>query len=439
MRSTPGTVDYTTLKRKGDKRPSNDTRGALTVPRQWWRLKGKECARSIAETVSFLQRIQMARIKQQVISARLYGNISLSGSSGSAYVRLLHAQTATRDRATYNAIQSIIDTLTSRIGENKPRPYYLPSGGDWKQHRKAKKLNLFTEGVFYETKTYDTGVKVFRDSAIWGDGFMHVFVRGKKVVHERVAGSELWVDEVEAQYGEPRNMHRLKSVDRDEACFYFPKFADLIRRASRSAETESRSIPNVSDMVTIIESWHVGTPDEDGEVVDGRHVFTLPAEGALISSEDEEDWPFDFFPFAKMPWCERPYGYWSQGCAEQLQGEQLELNNELWLIQRSFHMAGTVKCLLPNGSTISEEKINNEVGAIINYAPPHKPEFFVAQPIHPDYFENTQRILERMYRKSGVSEMSSSGHKPAGLNSGRALRESQDIESRAWRRHKKTC
>jgi hypothetical protein len=43
--------------------------------------------------------------------------------------------------------------------------------------------------------------------------------------------------------------------------------------------------------------------------------------------------------------------------------------------------------------------------------------------------ENPQRIRERMLLKAGVSEMSAGGKKPIGLDSGRALREQQEIES----------
>ncbi len=143
---------------------------------------------------------------------------------------------------------------------------------------------------------------------------------------------------------------------------------------------------------------------------------------------EPEDWEHNFFPFARMPWCERPVGYWSQGLSEQLQGEQLELNKELFLIQRSMHLAGTLKVFLKNGSKVSKEHINNEIGAIINHTG-DAPVFYCPEPIHPVYFENVNRIIERMYRKAGVSEMSASAKKPQGLNAGVAIREFEDIES----------
>lgn len=424
-RRGPGERDYRDATRNGEPaRPQVDE----NPERRWWVMKEAACANAVRSIVESLQRAQTSRIRQAVVSSRLYGNLTLQGNAGAAYARLLASQSAAKDRMTYNAIQSIVDTLVSHVGEAKPRPYYLTSGGNYKQQRKAKKLSQFTDGVFYETKTYRKGPKCFRDGTIWGDGFMHVFPRGGKLHHERVMGSELWIDEVEAQYGFPRNMHRMKVVDRDELAGYFPECAKEIMGVSRANETQQA---NLSDMVTVIESWHLGAMDEAGKFLGGVHAIALPAAGKMLV--EPEEWEYDFFPFARIPWCERPVGYWSQGLCEQLQGEQLELNKELWLIQRSMQIAGTVKVLLPFGSKVSKEHINNEIGAIINFAGGHEPKFFCPEPIHPVYFENVNRIIERMYRKAGVSELSAGNVKPAGLDSKPSLREYKDTQSE---RHK---
>lgn len=423
----PGEHDHRDLKKVGE--PQADSQ-ADNPQRRWWSLRGADCASSIRSIVADLEKAQAARIRQAVVSSRLYGNLSLQGTAGASYARLLASQAAAKDRMTFNAIQSIVDTLVSQVGETKPRPYYLTSGGNYRQQRKAKKLSQFTDGVFYETKTYRKGPKCFRDGAIWGDGFMHVFARGGKLHHERVLGSELWIDEVEGQYGFPRNMHRQKVVDRDELAGAFPEMRKVIMETNRAADSNS-SAGNLSDMVTVVESWHLGAYDENGELKGGKHAIALPASGKMLV--EPEDWEYDFFPFARIPWCERPVGYWSQGLCEQLQGEQIELNKELYLIQRSMQIAGTVKVLVPNGSKIVKESFNNEIGAIINYAGGKAPDFFCPEPIHPVYFENVNRIIERMYRKAGVFEMSASGKKPQGLDAGVAIREYKDTESE---RHK---
>lgn len=431
-RRKAGEQSILNMKKDGEK--PVEARSFDSVSRRWWDLDGRDAAQSITGTVSQLQRIQAPRLRQHIISARLYGNVGMLGASAQALARLMNSS-ASKDRVTFNAIGSIVDTLTARVGTERPRPYYLTSGGSYAQQRKAKKRNQFTEGVFYETKTYAKGLKCFRDAGIWGDGLMHVYPRAGKLHHERVLCSELWVDEVEAMLGSPRNLFRVKDVDRDELCSYFsddPEAVKAIEKASRITDYGARG-DNLSDLVRVVEAWHRASEDEDGELVGGKHGFIIDggsdAAVAVLGNDGKlEDWPYDFFPFARMPWCERPVGYWSQGLCEQLQGEQLELNKRLYFIQRSLYLAGTVKIFLRAGSKVVKEHISNEVGAIIEHTG-DAPQFFVPQPIHPLYLEDTNTLITRMYQQSGASEMSVAAKKPAGLNSGRALREFEDIES----------
>lgn len=414
-----GSRDFRDLRKKGSPAPPPST----DASHRWWTLEGRAAAQSVIAVLQTLQKYQGARIRQAVINARLYGNLSMFGSAGTSYARVLRSFTA-KERITYNAVQSIVDTATARIGEEKPRPYYLTSGGNYKQQRKAKKLNQFTDGVFYETKAYTKGLKSFRDCAIGGDGFNHVFARNGRIHHEHVLPTEIWVDEVEAQYGFPRSLYRVKLVDRDELAGNYPDAKDEIMKANRATDPMSTVIGNISDMIMVAEAWHLPTIDEDGEPHGGKHCIAIENELILPM----EEWKYEFFPFAKIPWCERPIGYWSQGLAEQLQGEQIELNKELALIQRSMHLAGSFKVFLRNGAKIVKEHVSNEVGAMITHNG-EPPVFYCPEPIHPVYFQNVDRIIDRMYAKSGVSQLSSSSKKPEGLDSGIAIRESQDIES----------
>lgn len=330
---------------------------------------------------------------------------------------------ATKDRANVNVIQSVIDTATARVGENRPRPYFLTDGGNWRQQRKAKRLNKFADGLFYENKIYDLGSLAQRDSEVFGDGFLFVTIKkgkeGKRrVAYERVLAAELWVDEQEGAYGNPRQMHWVRCVDRGQLLAAFPDKADLIRSAQAAPLQQSGQPATTADLVIVRESWHL--PSSPG-AKDGKHCVSVE-EGLL---DPLTPWEHDFFPFARWQWCPRPIGYWSQGLAEQLQGKQLELNKLSWLIQRSMHIAGTVKIFLEAGSKVVKEHINNEIGAIVEYKGT-PPTFLVAQPIHPDFYQRAKDLEYSMYEEAGISIQSATGQKPAGLNSGEAQRVYRD-------------
>lgn len=360
------------------------------------------------------------RQAQYQISARIYGNANLMGLNGLSFSKTQMNQSAIKDRLTYNVCQSVTDTITSKIAKNKPRPMFLTSGGDYKLQRKAKKLDKFVEGVFYENGAHTLGPTIFRDGCIFGDGIVHVFAKDGRIKFERVMASEMYVDWVDAFYGAPRQLHRVKNVDRSVLADMFPGKAELIRNASSASAEMTGAAQNVADQVTVVESWHLKSgPDAK----DGIHTINL-AEGNLF----EEKWDKPYFPFAKFTWCKRLFGDWGQGLVEQIQNIQLEINKILWVIQRSFHLAGSFKILLENGSKIVKEHLNNDIGAIVSYSGT-PPQYVVPQIVASEMYAHLQMLKTSAYEQAGISQLSAASQKPAGLNSGKALREYNDIES----------
>jgi len=395
-----------------DKLPDNKER-------RWWMLEGGDAADVISGTLNLIRDAQSFRATQWIVSSRLYGNLSPTTLAGVSFSKLAAQQPALRDRISYNLVQSVVDTVVAKITRNRPKPLFLTSGGDYRKQREAKKLNAFLDGVFYENATHEIGTTVFRDASVWGDGFIHVFAKGDRVCHERVMASEIFVDDVEALYGQPRQMHRVKQVDRQVLFDMFPDDADKIAGAKPSRTEEAgRSI--VADMITVRESWHLASgPGAD----DGRHCITI--DGAVLG--EMEPWPHQWFPFARVQWCPRLYGYWGQGLAEQLQNIQLEINKILWIIQRSFHLAGSFKVFIENGSKIVKEHLNNDIGTIVNYTGV-PPQYVVPQIVSPEVFAHLQNLINKGYEQAGVSQLAASSLKPEGLNSGRAIREYNDIQ-----------
>ena len=396
-----------------DKLPDNKER-------RWWMLDGQDAADVISGTLNLIRDAQSFRATQWIVSARLYGNLAPTTLAGVSFSKLAAQQPALRDRISYNLVQSVVDTAVAKVTRNRPKPLFLTSGGNYKKQREAKKMNAFSDGVFYENATHEIGTTVLRDAAVWGDGFIHVFAKGDRVCHERVMSSEIFVDDVESLYGSPRQMHRVKQVDRQVLFDMFPDDADKIAGAKPSKTEEAgRSI--VADMLTVRESWHLPSgPGAD----DGKHCITI--DGAVLG--EMEPWPHQWFPFARCQWSPRLYGYWGQGLAEQLQNIQLEINKLLWVIQRSFHLAGSFKVFIENGSKVVKEHLNNDVGSIINYTGT-PPQYVVPPIVSQEIFAHLQNLINKGYEQAGISQLAASSLKPEGLNSGRAIREYNDIQT----------
>ena len=389
--------------------------------RDWWNSKDSmEMAQSITSTVVYLSTHQSARLTQYNNSVRLYGNMTLMGLNGLSFNKIMNQQTPQRDRVTYNLMMSVIDTITAKIAKNKPKPLFLTSGGDYKAQRKAKKLNKFIEGIFYETDAYTLGVEAFKDACIFGDGVIHVFEEDKKVKFERVIPSEMYVDEIEGFYGNPRQLHRIKAVDRQTAIAAYPEFKEQLLNVNAMNPDDTGKGQVISDLIIMCESWHLPSGKDAG---DGKHV--LIATNVVIF---EEEWKREDFPFVFMKWSKRVYGFWGGSLCEQLQNIQTEINKILWVIQRSMHLAGSFKIFIENSSKIVKEHIDNGLGTIVSYT--NNPPVYATPPIiQPEIYTQLERLIEKGYAVAGVSQLSAASKKPDGLDSGKALREFNDIES----------
>lgn len=410
-------IDFTSFNRTG-------AAGSSLPSKRWWLLPEAEMAQGIIAVCNSISQADSRRQTQYQTSIRLYGNLALMGVNGLSYAKLTSVQAPLRDKISYNVIQSAIDTVQAKMAKNKPKPLFLTSGGDWKMQRRAKKLDKFIDGIFYENKAYELGIGCLRDGAVVGDGIVHVYERHGRVAFERCLASELYVDEVEAFYGQPRQLHRAKNVDRAVLVDLFPTKKELILPAKEATTDLVGMTKNVSDQVTIVESWHLPSGPE---TKDGKHVISIE-EGILF----QEDWEKSYFPFAFFKWCPRFYGFWGQGAAEQMQNIQLEINKILWVIQRSMHMAGSFKILMENGSKIVKEHFSNDVGAIINYTGT-RPDYIVPPIVAPEVYSHLQTLKNQAFEQVGVSQLSAASTKPAGLDSGKALREFNDIESDRFR------
>lgn len=408
-------VDYSQF---GPNGPGNSSENQLA--RRWWSAPKDERAQAVCAVVKSIAEYDSRRQTQYQTSARLYGNANLVGVNGISFAKVQATQNAKTDRLTYNVCQSVVDTITSKIGKNKPRPMFLTSGGDYKLQRKAKKLDKFSEGVFYENHISDLAPLVFRDGCVFGDGFVHVFAKDGRVKFERVLASEMYMDWVDGFYGDPRQLHRVKNIDRLVLMEAFPNKRSLISTANSATGTDTGVPQNIADQVTVVESWHLPSGIN---AKDGLHTISIP-EGELFS----EPWDKSNFPFARFSWSPRLYGPYGQGLVEQVQNIQLEINKILWVIQRSFHLAGSFKILIENGSKIVKEHLNNDIGAIVSYSGV-PPQYIVPQIVASELYQHLQTLKNSAYEQSGISQLSAVAQKPPGLNSGKALREYNDIES----------
>jgi len=388
---------------------------------KWWLSKNNDLAQNVTAFVSYTDKQQSYRSSDNLKHAKLYGNYEISGLDAYSYNKTNVAYN-TSHRVTLNIVQSMIDTVVSKITKNKPRPNFLTEGGNFTLQQKAKKLTKFVDGIFGSTNFYEKASKAFLDGCIFGTGAVKIFTANGEIQCERVFIEEIKVDDTEAFYSKPRQLHQVKHIHKDVLMGMFPKKANLIEQASSAQDNYPGSTAELRnrEMIKVTESWRIPST-KNGK--DGKHAITIN-ELTLL----DEPYTKSYFPFVFFRWGERPVGFFGQGLAEQLVGLQLEINKILRTIQVSMHLVSVPKLLVEASSKIVTAHLNNKIGGIIKYAGT-PPSYAQLGTIPPDLFSHLDRLYARAYEISGISQLSAQSQKPAGLDSGKALREYSAIES----------
>lgn len=362
---------------------------------------------------------------------RLYGNLEPSAIRGYSAMRV-EPSAALQNRVTLNIVQSMVDTVVSKITKNNPKPSFLTDGGDFSMQQRAKKLTQFIEGQFDQTGYYAKSTQAFKDACINGTGATKFYKQDGKVKAERVFINELVVDDTEAVYGEPRSLHQKKFVHIDVLMAAFPDFKKEIALLGSTAGVSAHSsntYDKKANMVLVVESWHLPSKLlteeqlEAGEKSDGKHSICIDTATMV-----DESYNKDYFPFVFHRWCEPQYGFWGQGLAEQLTGLQLEINKILRTIQVAMHLVSIPKIFVDAASNIVSAHLNNKIGGIVKFVG-NKPIMEALGSIPPELFAHLDRLYQRAYEIAGISQLSANAMKPAGLDSGKALREYNDLES----------
>lgn len=386
----------------------------------WW--KEDTPFQSIVSAIKWLDSKQGKQYELNRRHLQLYGNRIITGLGSSDYIERYPMPV---NRLTLNVIQSVIDAATSQISTNKPKIMNLTDDGDWAQQQRAKKMDKWTQGIFYETNAYDIGRTIFRDACIFGTGMLKVIEKDGRASIERVFVDDLLVDDRDSRNTHPRQIFEVREISRDVLLSnpFFEKYQNEIMCAGNSMRV--RYCPTndgISDLVSVAEAFHLpSSADAD----DGRHVICLDNCDLLV-----EEWNYNYFPYARMRWGEYPLGYWGWGIAEQLTSLQTEINYILQKIQRLMTIA-TSQLWIRKGNSVDKNKLTNEDWAVREYAI-EPPVHLTVQSVSPEYFTHLDRLYNRAYEITGVNQLTAQSQKPAGLNSGVALDSFQDSQTKRF-------
>lgn len=404
---------------------------------RWSRLpKGAEVANELVALCKALQTEQKSRKTRCKDAASRYEMRRLGGLNPAAYYAAGvysgtdgGALTWPEERAIANAAQAKL------AGQQKPKVQFVTSDSDWQTKRKSKKLDRFVEGQFMQAvgqygDVWQLMLRVFLDACIFPTGgAVKVFANEEeaRVSYERVFTWELFVDPIEARYGQPRNLFHCYPYDRDELIEQYPASKEALERLPDYVDTEdttARQTGRISNQVLVSEAWRLPF----SKTSPGRHVIAV--EGATLV---DEDWTRTEFPFLWILWAQHLVGTDGTSLVEEVASIADVINDNVRRMADSVKRTSLGVCIYEEGSVRDEDIRTNEDAINLRYAPGKAPPSWQSPaPFGPANVQFIQMNQDALHDISGVSEMLSSGDKPAGLTAAVAIRATEDVQSKRF-------
>lgn len=332
----------------------------------------------------------------------------------------------------FNLTKSVIDTVQSEIAAMRPRATILTNMGDWGQKKRAQAMEMAVAGEYEASKVYRHAPKGFLNAAKTGLGGLCIYQSGWRPKIELIPVGATLVDPIEAMHGDPKGIYRIALVPRQEALGRWGQ-TDAQRKAINSApEAESEHwfpwLPTDSqaDPILVVQGHRAPDPSDWYGADKGRHVIAVQT-GTLVDVEWNRPHPSTFFRYD-----DENNDFYGKGICANLLGLQRELNETLLKIQDCIRLAAGPRTWVPVGAEIDVDQLDDVPGAILTYSGAMAPTTEVANTVPPQLLEHVETTIRRGFEQEGVSMMSAMSRKPAGLDSGAALREYNDKGSKRF-------
>ena len=330
-----------------------------------------------------------------------------------------------QDRVTENAIASNVDTVTAVVATVDIRARFMTDGADWKQQRTARRLEWYGEEQKIRCKVLEKCRSAFKESVKKGNGLVKAYdVLGKPRV-ERVLIENVVVPLDETRDGrEPRQLHHWDYVDADELEARFPKKAKEIDRARKTGTRRQMSAGMHSSFlrndVECLWSYRfaMGTKGDD-DYIPGRVTMVI-ADETLLDEVYEDEGP----PLGMMVWSERLSSFYGISGAERIMGLQRALNRRNRQIETALdHIAMPTTYVRPADANLLVK--SNRVGAVAVVRGDY-PVTVSPQAVPAETFQSRQDLRQACQEEFGQTSLVTHGAKPAGIDSGVAMREYKD-------------
>ena len=382
----------------------------------WW-LEPKETVHEAIVEVMEMMGQDSGEIKRQ----RLYDRFE------SRYFAL-KSVTLINQPMQMNVCQAVVDAAAAQIAGNKTDVMCLTKEGDPAMQARAKKLNQFLEGCFNEVNQYQIAQDMFVNNGKHGTSVHRVYADPGTgcLCAKSIEPCNFVVPPQKSSQSPLDQCFEYERIPYSQAITRWPGKERDLQAARPIAERDQRnrslyrSCRGVGDYVYVVHAWRRGGTLPDGKSYRGRHVVCT--DNATL-----EDNPLDdaALPYSIGYWTRQTDNFWGLGVIHRIDPIQDELDHLCWKIQEHMRHA-TSFLFFQKGSIQEVARITNQIWQKLFGTGP-APQVINMPPIDGAYFQERDHLWQRAFDLSGVSPLAAQGLKPAGINSGKALRLYKDV------------
>lgn len=294
-----------------------------------------------------------------------------------------------------NVIASCIDSLTSMMSGKLTRPYISGINTTFNERQILTQAQQFFDIFIDRTNLNEVVTEAFRDSCIFGNGF--IFIDGRNKTVKKALPWQVIYKPAEKTYGKVTQV--------------------LYER---------------KDYPATLLPYKVDTPYVTYSIFYDTNTHQ---EVHIVNNEIKEILPYlpNEVPFIQLNYTNPVYGRDATSVVDLLYGIQMKIHDLYQTFSEASRKNPAQTFLVPKGTDIKVTSLTNRVGQVIQYNPVEG----VSNPVQAvtpnfigdQYIQAIQMLKNDAYEITGVSKLSAQSQKPNGLDSGKALQTMNDIES----------
>lgn len=299
-----------------------------------------------------------------------------------------------------NVIASCIETLCSKIASQKVRPFFNTVNGTFKEMQVAKQAQIFFDMLYEENNVNEIITDAFRNACVFDKGIVKISDDG---ITNRLPWN-VFFDPREVTYNQITHVAEK-----------LPKTPGRILELKYGIKADRNLDYTVYEYYDVMEHIKAVYVQELNKVV-------------------THEYKPNIIPYLEIHYTNPIKGDTSQSVVDQLYGIQTQIDELLAVMKDSIAVNPGMTLLVPRSSNIKTNMLSNRTGQIIQYDPipgqTTSPVTYATNDIiSPQFVQLLDKLKNDAYEIVGISQLSATSQKPAGLNSGIALNTMEDIES----------